>query len=119
MPFEWRLTRRLVLANLLEELGDEGRPPGLVRRSKSGARIAMKILVKEEQIAEMRVALELLDGTVKGTASVRIRSENGDQPARKVARDLPERGEFAGTRREFDAIPIAEKEVEVLQRFDQ
>jgi hypothetical protein len=55
-----KTTHLYSLAERVKKFGDQARPACLVRGAKSLARIAVKILVKEKVVFEMRVGLKFL-----------------------------------------------------------
>jgi hypothetical protein len=66
---------------LLEKFGDETGPTGLVVGADTGAGITVKILVKQDQIAPVGVALKFLLVREHGTASVGVTQKNIAQAA--------------------------------------
>ena len=57
-------------AALLNQLGDQAGPSGLMTGAHSGTRVAVEILVKENQVAPMRVHLELFQVAEYRTAAI-------------------------------------------------
>src|SRR5438552_135287 len=55
---------RVEVAEQVNQLPDKTCPPGLVAGSQTGTVVAMKVLVEEDVVAPVRVALELLATTV-------------------------------------------------------
>ena len=51
--------RRIDVAEQLDEGSDEACPPGLVRRAEPGAVVAVEVLEEQDEIAPVRVVLEL------------------------------------------------------------
>ena len=66
----------------------------------------------------MRIVLEFRDAAVDGPIPVRVGNEDRDEAIGKIGCDLPERCGFPGTRRVFDLVVVAVKEMEILQRLD-
>src|SRR5581483_5580762 len=56
--------RSALLAALLEELGHQRRPARLVARADPGAVVPVEVLVEEDQVPPVRIALELLGPAV-------------------------------------------------------
>src|SRR5438309_7110946 len=107
------------LAALLDGLGDEPRPARLVAGADAGALVAVKILVEEEKVAPVRIDLERPGGTVHGAPAVAAAQEQADEPARQLARDVPEVEQAVRPGRAFDLEVVAVEVVELLQRLDQ
>src|SRR5205823_2498588 len=107
------------LSGLLQQLGDDGGPAGLVRGAEALAGVAVEVLVEEDQVAPVRVGLELLAGAEDRAAAVRAAQEEVAQPPRELPRHLPEGVRLPRTGRELDRERLAEEEVELLQRLDQ
>jgi hypothetical protein len=66
---------------LLDELGNQPRPACLVAGSQAGAVVPVKILVKGDVVAPVRVRLETLVAAKDGTAAIRAAQENVDEAA--------------------------------------
>jgi len=67
---------------LLNNLGRETRPAGLMAGPDASSVVSMKILVKENQILPMRVGLELFRSAVNRPAPGGIFQKNTHQPVR-------------------------------------
>ena len=80
-----------VLADLLQELGDERRPPGLVAGAHAGAVVAVEVFVEGQQVAPVRIALELVRAAEYGASPVGIAQEEARQPM-PIARSRPPTG---------------------------
>src|SRR5215470_18964951 len=111
--------RKSSLAALLEQLGDEARPAGLVAGADARAVVAVKVLVEEHEVTPVWVALEFLGAAVDGPASVGASQEDARQPPRQLRGDLPEVQPRAGAGRELDLQGVAVEVVELLQRLEQ
>jgi len=61
----------------LNEAGYESGPTGLVTRANSGAIVAVKIFVEENQILPTRALLELLGTSLEGPFSI-LSGEDAD-----------------------------------------
>src|SRR5262245_19718029 len=110
---------RSQLAALLEELGDQPRPPRLVARTDARAVVAVEVLVERDQVAPVRVALEEFRSTVDGTTAVGAGQEQSAQASRQLGGDLPEVELPAGARGAGDGEALAEVVVKLLERLDQ
>src|SRR6266511_514211 len=91
-----------LLPALLEKLGDEPRPAGLVAGADAGTVVAVKVLVEGNQAAPVRVSLE-----------------DAREPPRQLGPDLPEVHLPVGARGTRDLEIVAEETVELLERLDQ
>src|SRR6185437_14705134 len=88
-------------AALLDQLCHERGPSRLVRRAEPGAVVAVKILVKRDEVAPVWIALEALLAAEHGAAPV-VAHEDADQPPRQLHRHVPERQHPAGSGRILD-----------------
>src|SRR5947209_15001560 len=79
-----------LLAALLEELGDEAGPARLVARADAGAVVAVEVLVEQNHVAPVRVALELLRVAVDRPAAVPAAQEDPREAPRELGGHLPE-----------------------------
>src|SRR5690242_11310054 len=107
------------LPRLLEEFGDDGGPAGLVGGAEALAGVAVEVLVEEDQVAPVRVGLELLAGAEDGAAAIGAAQEDVAEPPRELGGDLPEGVRLARAGRELDRECLAQEEVELLQRLDE
>src|SRR5262249_20444576 len=80
-----------VLMVLLDELGAQSGPAGLVARTDSGAVVAVEVFVKRNQIAPMRVVLKFFSAAEGGSLPIRVQEEDLHEPTRNFSGDLPER----------------------------
>src|SRR5437870_5196654 len=87
--------------------------------ANASAVVAVEVLVKQEQVAPMRVLLELLCAAVDGTPTLRIAQEKARQPARQFCRHLPEGHLALRAGRKGYGQALAVKVVKFLQRLDQ
>jgi len=71
---------RSSLAALLEQFGHEPRPARLVARADAGAVVAVEVLVEEEQVAPVGIALELFSAAVDRPAAIRVAQEDTREP---------------------------------------
>ena len=84
-----------------EPRNDPG-PSGLVARAEAGAVVAVKILIKQDEVAPVRILLELSGAAVHRTLAGLVPHEDAGQSARDLLGDLVERHEPAGAGRAFD-----------------
>src|SRR5262245_21679731 len=74
---------RRAAASLRPPLVDQRRhqtgPAGLVAGAEAGAVVAVEVLVKEDQVAPVRVALELLGAAVDRPPSLPVAREDADE----------------------------------------
>src|SRR3989442_13201965 len=110
---------RALTTCLLQELGHERRPTCLMARAKPGARVAMEVFVKKEQVAPLRAALSALVDAVHGPRAVGAFQEQAGEPARQFGGDLPQREQVAGPGWAFHFEVVAVIVMKSLQRFDQ
>src|SRR5213596_3707724 len=108
-----------LLAALLEKLGDEAGPARLVARADAGAGVAVEVLVEEDQVAPVGVALELLRPAVDRAPTVPAPEEDPREPSRELGGHLPEVEHPAGARRAGDLHAVAVEMVAALERLDQ
>ncbi|MBN8899868.1 MAG: carboxylesterase family protein [Rhodospirillales bacterium] len=107
-------------AVFLRALGiDDPSAPDALARAQAAARVAVEILVEQQQVAEMRVRLHLLAPTEDRPAPVRISQEQADQPLAQMVRDLVQRHLLVGAGRAFDREVRAVIAVEAAQALDQ
>src|SRR4051794_17095336 len=60
----------------VDEIGDEARPAGLVIRAESGTVVAVEVFVEQQQIAPVRILLELLRAAVDAPAARLVAREH-------------------------------------------
>src|SRR5581483_3873536 len=88
-------------AALVEQLGHQRGPAGLVAGAQPGAGVAVEVLVEEDLLAPVRIALEQLGLAVDRAAAVRPRQEEAREARGELVGDLPERALLAGAGRAF------------------
>src|SRR5262249_51709977 len=71
-------------------------------RTDASAVVAVEVLVKQRQVAPMRIALKLLRAPVDRPAPVFAAQEDARQAVRKLVRHLPQIHEPAGAGWAFD-----------------
>src|SRR5690348_15627578 len=75
---------------LLEKLGDEAGPAGLMTGAKAGAVVAMEVFIKQNQVAPMRITLKEFCAAGDRAAAGAIAQKDMYQAAGNLRRDLPE-----------------------------
>ena len=94
-------------ALLLNQLGDQARPTGLVARAQARAGVAMKIFMEQEIIPPARVGLQQFMVAIEGPPALLIAQEEIDQPVREMVCHAIQRGILAGAGRALDQKIIA------------
>ena len=105
----------MLAALLLNQLGDQARPAGLVARAKARAAVAMKILVEQEMVAPVWVCLQECIAAVEGPVALLIAQKEIDQPVREHIGHAIQRQILAGACRAFDQKIIAVVVMKLLQ----
>ncbi len=98
---------------MCHQRSSEGRPSALVRRAKTLASVAVKVLVEENLVAPRRIALETGVGSVRGPPSIRVEEKETEKTAPEFISDLSQIGHPARSSRQLDRQVVAEKVVEV------
>src|SRR5437867_5780653 len=104
-----------LLAALLQEFGDEAGPARLVARADAGAVVAVEVLIEQNQVAPVRVALELLRGAEDRPAAVFAAQEDPREAPRDLGGHLPEGQPRAGAGRALDPHAVAIEVMELLE----
>ena len=104
---------------LLDQFRDQGRPAGLMAGTDAGAVVAVKIFVERDEIAPMIITLEFFRPAEDRPAAGVVTQKDPRQTLRDLAGHIPEIRQPARTRRAFDFIIVAQKEVKFLQRLDE
>src|SRR5688572_10784549 len=73
---------RILLPALLQELGDEARPARLVTGADAGAVVAVEVLVEQDEVAPVGIALEGLEPAVDWPAAGAVAREDPRESAR-------------------------------------
>jgi hypothetical protein len=68
-------------SSLLQQLGDERRPSGLMAGADAGTGVAVEILVKGNQPGPERIPLEALDVAEHRTAALPVLEEDAAEPS--------------------------------------
>lgn len=66
---------------LLCKFSEQGRPPRLMTRAQTGARLSVKVLIEQYVVAPVRIVLKGLLRTKDRTVSVYVALENTDEAA--------------------------------------
>src|SRR5262245_11629305 len=96
----------------VDEACDETRPTGLVARAEASAIVAVEVLVEEDQVAPVRVVLELGCASVDRPLAARVAQEDAREPPRDLLRDLEKGHPVPGSRRALDRELVAVEGVE-------
>src|SRR5689334_20817680 len=81
---------RVRVAEQLDQARDHPRPAGLVTRSETRAVVAVEVLVEEQVVAPVRVALELLGASENRPAPLLVAREDPAQPLAELPAHLEE-----------------------------
>src|SRR6516164_4868406 len=88
-------------------------------RADARAVVAVKVFIEGDEIAPVRVALELLGAAVNRAATLCITNEDSRQAPRQLRRYLPERHHLARTARKSDFKTLSKEVIELLERLDE
>src|SRR5438067_301037 len=102
----------------LKQLGDEARPASLVRRAEASSGVTVEVLVKQDVIAEVRIALQERIAPEHRTASTPIAYEDARQSASQLRRHLVDRQVATRAGGALDSEVVAVVVVELLERLD-
>src|SRR5262249_33242112 len=103
------------LPTLLDELGDQPRP-ALMTGADTGALVAVEVLVKQQQIAPVRIGLKPLGGPMHRPRAVTAAQEQPHETAGELGGDIPEVQQAMRAARTLDFEVVAVEVVELLQR---
>src|SRR5262245_17727827 len=78
----------------------------------------MEVLIKQDQVAPVRIGLEFFAVSVHWTATGGISEKQLDEPVGEVGRHLPEIGRVAGPRRKGKLEIVTQEIMMLLQRLD-
>src|SRR5687768_15950899 len=98
-PGRRRRRSALAPARLLDELGHEAGPPGLVAGAEAGAVVAVEVLVEQDEVAPVRILLEGPAAAVHGTRAVGAAQEDPGEALGQLGRHVPEVQHAAGAGR--------------------
>src|SRR5579871_235740 len=104
---------------LLNELGNQAGPAGLMARAQARAIIAMKIFMEEDVVAPMLVALQERIAAVERPPAAFIAQEEVDEPVREVIGNRIQRQILPRAGGAFDQKIITIVVVELLQGLNQ
>ena len=107
------------ISTLLQQLGHQGRPAGLMAGAEALAGVAVEIFVEKNEIAPVGVGGKLGHAAVDRAVSMFVPQENSGEAPRDFGGNFGKREPVAGTRRELDFEIVAEVMMELLQRFDE
>src|SRR3954447_24790169 len=74
---------------LLHQLGDNSSPPGLMTGSKAGTGISMEVFMKENQVAPVRIGLELFEIAEHRPSTFCVSKKNVGHAAGQFTRNIP------------------------------
>src|SRR5712691_5409081 len=104
-----------LLAALLQELGDEAGPARLVARADAGAVVAVEVLVEQNHVTPVRVALELLRVAEDRPVTVLAAQEDPREAPRELGGHLPEIQRLGRTGRTRNLQAVAVEVMELLE----
>ena len=104
---------------IMNHLGNQTRPPGLMRSSETVAGVAVEKLVEEDIVAPMDVVVEHIASAIAGPAAVIVSNEDVLQAVLKLLGHLAKVHKVAGSSGTFNLELVSVKHVEPQQRFDQ
>src|SRR5215472_17117157 len=93
-------------------------PSSLVARAETGPVVAVKVLVKEQVVAPVRILLELPGSPKHGPPSILVLQEDAGEPARNLVRHLIKRHLTSGAGRTLDGEVVAVIHVILQQGAD-
>src|SRR5712692_10107818 len=108
-----------LFSTLLQQLRDQAGPASLVAGTDAGAVVTMKILVEEDEILPVRVALKLLRATVDRSPTVRAVQKDARETAGEFCRDLPQGHLLTRAGRAFYLVAVTQVVMKLLQRLDE
>src|ERR1700756_5302495 len=88
-------------------------------RAHAETGVAVEVLVKKNQVAPMRIHLELLQVAEYRSVALLVTKKDVCHPARQLTRHDPQRLHVSRSSRELDFEIVTQIVVEFLQRFDQ
>src|SRR5262249_13102524 len=106
-----------LLAALLEKLGHEPRPARLVAGPDARPVVPVEVLVEEEEVLPVGIAVEDLRNPEDGSAPVGPGQEDAGEAPREIRAHLPEIHELGRPRGTGHLEIVAEEVVVLLQRL--
>ena len=99
--------RHFPIATLLQKLGDQARPAGLMARSYSGSIVAVELFIEQHQVAPMWIFAVMVLSAMDGSRVLIVAQEYSCEPSRKLGCHFPKRHELAraGWALHFEVIP--------------
>src|SRR5207247_10367693 len=97
---------------------DDARPSGLVAGAEPCTVVAVKVLIEEDAVAPVRIALELLGSSIDRAPPIAIAQEDAGEPAAELLGHLVERHPPSRAGRTFDREIVAVVRVVLQQRAD-
>src|SRR5215469_10970646 len=107
------------LAALLNKLGHQSRPPGLVARPDASPIVAMKELVKIDEVPPVCIVLKFIEPAINRPMAICRTQRNSCKSARNLRSRLPQRCLPARTGRQLNHEGVPVKVMKFLKRFDQ
>src|SRR3954467_1431931 len=83
----------------LDQRSDQPSPAGLVTRAQPGAVVPLEVLVEQDVVAPVGVALKLLHAAVNGSPPLLVAGEGPDQTLGDLLAHLEQVHQLAGARR--------------------
>ena len=81
----------LLLVELIDEVGDEAGPAGLMRSATAAAIVAVKVLEEQDVVLEIRIGLELFIASEDGAPSIGTALKELQQTPAQFVADLIQR----------------------------
>ena len=101
--------RRIDAPEKIHEEGDQAGPPRLVAGSQPRSVVAVEVFVEQDEVAPVRIFLELLRPSIYRPPAILVAQESARQPALNLFRHLEQRHVPAGTGRTLNLELIAEE----------
>jgi hypothetical protein len=105
-------------AAVLKQIGNQSRPPRLVTCSQAASVVTVKIFEEKQQVAPVRIALELFERSVHRATSLAVAQEDANQSALQFNADLLQVHPASGARRTLHSKTVTQEAVELPQRLD-
>ena len=101
-----------------QQLCDQARPAGLVRRPAATASVAVEVFVKLEVVAEVGIVLNKVAVARSRAAPLGVAQKQAREAVREFRRGLVDGDILAGSGGAFDPVVVALVVVEFLHRLD-